>query len=94
MGVGIANVLALTDGVVSLVNAEEKLRKLFQEHGPDMIIEFLDMDEDEATQVADKLGVLDLNNDELEAKIKGAVAVGQKYVVLVLKLLKIVLPKP
>jgi len=75
---------------LSVVNGVEKLRVIDLSK---LGAELLDADEAELLQLAKDLQVLDLSNDELEAKIEGLALVGAPTLAFVLRILKLVFPK-
>jgi len=91
MSEGIDQVKVVLGSAIEMVNAEQKLVSVDWKV---VYRQVLDLDEKEASELAASVGLLDLSNDELEAKIEGVALVAGQYAAFVLRMLKIVLPKP
>lgn len=90
MAEGILILKDMVQSGVAMVNAADKFKhfdyyQAFQE--------FKDLDESEASELAKDLQMLDLSDDELEAKIEAYAQVGARPLAFVMSLLKIFLPK-
>lgn len=77
--------------VMEGVNAQQKLAKVEWKQA---YKEVLDLSEGEAQELAAAVGMLDLNDDELELRLESYAQIGGQYAAFVLRMLKIVLPKP
>lgn len=91
MSEGIEQVKMVVDSAVSMVNAEQKLA------GVDLkgvYKQFLDLDDAEAQSLLESVLKLDLSNDKTEADAKAAAAAIVQYLPFIMRLLKLVLPKP
>lgn len=90
MSMGIDNVRAALKDTLDLINAEEKLRLV--DFGV-VAQEVFDLDDAEAQKLAADLQLLDLSNDELEAKVKAVASSAAPYAALALRILKMFVPK-
>lgn len=91
MSEGVDKVSAVLEQAVALVNAEQKLvvtdwKAVYKQ--------VLDLDETEAVQLATKFQILELNNKDFEALLEGYVSGGAHYAAVVLRILRLFLPKP
>lgn len=91
MSEGIDQVKVVLGSAIEMVNAEQKLVSVDWKV---VYRQVLDLDEKEASELAASVGLLDLSNDELEARIESVALVAGQYAAFVLRMLKIVLPKP
>lgn len=87
---GIENVTKILRSAVAAANAADALAHV---NYALVLEEMLDADEGELKSLAAEIGVLDLSNDELEAKIKAAAAAGHEPILFILRILRLVFPK-
>lgn len=87
---GVETVKMLLKDGVALVNMMEQVKAVDLKK---VVVELLDMDKAELVELAKEVGMLDLTNDVLEAKVKQYVAMGVEPMAFVLAMLRLVLPK-
>lgn len=91
MAEGIGEVQGLVGDVVAVVNAQQKL---FKRDYKLVIKQILDLDEDEAVQLAKDFEILDLNDDALEAKLEAYAHLGGKPLSYALRILRLFIKFP
>lgn len=90
MAEGIDQLQLVAGNLVAVVNAQQKL---FAVDYKVVFKQILDLDEDEALQLAKDFQILDLNDDALEAKLEQYALIGGKPLAYALRILKLFLPK-
>lgn len=87
---GIDHLKEELQAAITVVNGVDKLRAVKF----DVLVEqVLDLDEAEAVELATAVGILDLADDALEAKVEALALAGAKPVAFALRILKLLLPK-
>ena len=91
MAEGISEVKKVLGSALSLVNAEQVLASADYKL---VYKQVLDLDDAEAMELAAQVGVLDLNDDQLEKTVEEIAAKAGAYAAFLVRLVKLVLPKP
>jgi len=86
---GIENLKKVVSGAVSVVNGAEDLRHVDYK---EVIRELMDLDDVELVELHEEIKGIDLEDDGLEQKIEDAVGANGKYLLMVLRLIKLFVP--